>query len=30
MSFTYVIPDIHGRCDLLERALAEIASAFGR
>ena len=25
MSFTYVIPDIHGRRDLLDRALAEIA-----
>ena len=29
MSFTYVIPDIHGRCDLLERALAEIARHSG-
>jgi serine/threonine protein phosphatase 1 len=25
MSLTYVIPDIHGRCDLLAEALAEIA-----
>ena len=29
MSFTYVIPDIHGRCDLLDRALAEIARHSG-
>jgi serine/threonine protein phosphatase 1 len=26
MSFTYVIPDIHGRYDLLSRALADIAA----
>jgi serine/threonine protein phosphatase 1 len=26
MSLTYVIPDIHGRCDLLTDALAEIAA----
>ena len=30
MSFTYVIPDIHGRRDLLGRALADIAGASGR
>jgi serine/threonine protein phosphatase 1 len=29
MSFTYVIPDIHGRDDLLSRALAEIAAYRG-
>ena len=29
MSFTYVIPDIHGRCDLLGRALTEIAGHSG-
>jgi serine/threonine protein phosphatase 1 len=29
MSFTYVIPDIHGRDDLLSRALAEIATYRG-
>jgi serine/threonine protein phosphatase 1 len=29
MSFTYVIPDIHGRDDLLGRALTEIASHAG-
>ena len=26
MSFTYVIPDIHGRDDLLARALGEISA----
>jgi serine/threonine protein phosphatase 1 len=26
MSLTYVIPDLHGRCDLLDDALAEIAA----
>lgn len=26
MSLTYVIPDIHGRCDLLDQGLAEIAA----
>ena len=25
MPFTYVIPDLHGRCDLLEEGLARIA-----
>jgi len=29
MSFTYVIPDIHGRDDLLDRALAEISAHRG-
>ena len=26
MSLTYVIPDIHGRCDLLDEALAAIVA----
>lgn len=26
MSLTYVIPDLHGRCDLLDEALAEISA----
>ncbi len=26
MPYTYVIPDLHGRCDLLDQALARIAS----
>jgi serine/threonine protein phosphatase 1 len=29
MGLTYVIPDIHGRCDLLSEGLAEIAAHAG-